>query len=445
MRPNTFRSSIIIRLTFIVINAFLLIWLYQHQNYITVGILIAILITQMVLLIKYVEQTNRKLTRFFDNIKYNDFTSSFVSNNQGESFNELNASFNQVIQQFNKTRTEKENHFNQLQTIVQHISIGILTYRKDGQVDIYNNALKQLFKINNLKHIRELVIVEKHLPEILLNMRQDDTKLIKLHTDDELLQLSIQATEYKKKGEEYLLISVKNIHSELERKEIDSWQKLIRVLTHEIMNSITPISSLASTAGELLPPEPNIAMDPDDLESMQQALSTISRRSKGLLNFVEVYRDLTRIPKPKFQILVVKDLLFDAKLMLLHKSEHSHVDIQIITTPEDISITADSSLIEQVLINLLINAIQALKKTENPQIIMTSRYNKNDKVIIEVADNGCGIKPELMDKIFMPFFTSKENGSGIGLSLSRQIIHLHKGNLFVKSVYGKGSVFTIVL
>jgi nitrogen fixation/metabolism regulation signal transduction histidine kinase len=432
-------------LTFIVINAFLLIWLYQRQNYISVGILSAILTTQIALLIKYVEQTNRKLTRFFDNIKYNDFTSSFVSNNQGVSFNDLNASFNQVIQQFNKTRTEKENHFNQLQTIIQHISIGILTYRKDGLVDIYNNALKQLFKINNLKYIQELATVEQQLPDILLNMRQDDSKLIKIHLEDELMQLSIQATEYKKKGEEYLLISVKNIHSELERKEIDSWQKLIRVLTHEIMNSITPISSLASTAGELLPQSPNEAMDDDDLETMQQALSTISRRSKGLLNFVEVYRDLTRIPQPNFKPVTVKDLLFDAKLILLHKSKRKHLDIKIQTSPDNISITADASLLEQVLLNLLINALHAVKDTLQPKILMSSRINQNDRVIIEIADNGCGIKPELMDKIFMPFFTSKEKGSGIGLSLSRQIIHLHKGNLFVKSVYGKGTVFTIVL
>jgi nitrogen fixation/metabolism regulation signal transduction histidine kinase len=445
MKINTFRSSIIIRLTFIVINAFLLIWLYQRQNYISVGILSAILTTQIALLIKYVEQTNRKLTRFFDNIKYNDFTSSFVSNNQGVSFNDLNASFNQVIQQFNKTRTEKENHFNQLQTIIQHISIGILTYRKDGLVDIYNNALKQLFKINNLKYIQELATVEQQLPDILLNMRQDDSKLIKIHLEDELMQLSIQATEYKKKGEEYLLISVKNIHSELERKEIDSWQKLIRVLTHEIMNSITPISSLASTAGELLPQSPNEAMDDDDLETMQQALSTISRRSKGLLNFVEVYRDLTRIPQPNFKPVTVKDLLFDAKLILLHKSKRKHLDIKIQTSPDNISITADASLLEQVLLNLLINALHAVKDTLQPKILMSSRINQNDRVIIEIADNGCGIKPELMDKIFMPFFTSKEKGSGIGLSLSRQIIHLHKGNLFVKSVYGKGTVFTIVL
>jgi len=443
MISSNFRTSVIIRLVFIVINTFLLIWLFQNNNFITATISIGILIVQMVLLIKYVEQTNRKLTRFFDNVKYNDFTSSFVSDNKGESFNKLNESFNQVIQQFIKTRAEKEEHHNQLQTIVSHINVGIITYRRDGSIDIFNNAVKQIFKINNLKHIRELSAINEDLPQKLLDLRQDDSKLIKVYLDDELMQLSIEATEFKKKGEEYLLVSVKNIHSELERKELDSWQQLIRVLTHEIMNSITPISSLASTIIELLPEDSSQNMDADDLDSMQQALSTINRRSDGLLNFVTVYRDLTRIPKPNFKNVIVKDMLFEAKLMLLHKTKSFNIDVDITTMPDEISITADHNLIEQVLINLLINAFHAVEGKENPKIIMTSRYNKNERVIIEIADNGHGIKPELMDKIFMPFFTSKTEGSGIGLSLSRQIMHLHKGNIFVKSQQNKGSVFTL--
>jgi two-component system nitrogen regulation sensor histidine kinase NtrY len=444
MNFSTFRSSVIIRLVFILITTFLVLWLFESKNFITATISIGILIIQFILLIKYLEQTNRKLSRFFENIKYNDFTSSFVSENKGESFNKLNDSFNQVIEQFVATRAEKEEHHNQLQTIVQHISIGILTYRRDGQVDIYNNAVKQIFKINNLKHIKELAQIESELPQTFLKLNQDDNKLVKITLDDELLQLSIQATEFKKKGEEYLLVSVKNIHAELEQKEIDSWQKLIRVLTHEIMNSITPISSLASTVKQILPEKGIQLDDEEDLESMHHALSTISRRSDGLLNFVKVYRDLTRIPNPRFQKVVVKDLLFDSKLMLIHKTAKSNLDIKIQTQPDDISIMADSNLLEQVLLNLLINAHHATEHKDHPQIVLSSRYNKNERVIVEIADNGTGIKADMMDKIFMPFFTSKKEGSGIGLSLSRQIMRLHQGNIFVKSVPEKGSVFTLV-
>jgi len=169
MTFNTFRSSVTIRLVFMIITTFLILWLFESHNYITATISIGVLVIQFILLIKYVEQTNRKLTRFFENIKYNDFTSSFVSDNKGETFNQLNQSFNQVIQQFVKTRAEKEEHHNQLQTIVQHISIGILTYRKDGHIDIYNNAVKQIFKINNLKHIKELSQIEEGLPDVFLN------------------------------------------------------------------------------------------------------------------------------------------------------------------------------------------------------------------------------------------------------------------------------------
>ncbi len=444
MNSSSFRISVIVRLGFIVVTTLLMVWLFRNHNYISAYISIALLLFQMILMIKYVEQTNRKLTMFFDNIKFNDFTSSFVSNNQGESFYQLNQSFNQVIEQFNKTRAEKENHHHQLQTIVEHISIGIVTYRKDGIIDIYNNAFKQIFKINHLKHINGLANADSILPGIFLELQQDDNRLIKIQMEDELLQLSIMATEYKKNGEEYLLVSVKNIHSELERKEMDSWQKLIRVLTHEIMNSITPISSLASTVNDMLQHEDLKQLNADDKEDMLQALSTISRRSKGLLNFVEVYRDLTRIPKPQFSHVVVRELLYETKLMLLHKTDLENLQIEINTLPENVTITADPSLIEQVIINLLINAVQAFQQQKEPKIILSSRYNKNERVIIEIADNGSGIPTDLLDKIFMPFFTSKDSGSGVGLSLSRQIMHLHKGKIYVKSIPGKGSVFTLV-
>lgn len=446
MSSSSFRISVIVRLSFIILTNFLMIWLYSNHNFITTSVAALVLLSQMVYLIKYVEQTNRKLTRFFDNIKYNDFTSSFVSNNQGESFAELNQSFNQVIEQFNKTRAEKENHHHQLQTIVEHISIGILTYRKDGKIDIYNNAVKQIFKINHLKHVEELGFADKQLPQLLLNLQQNDNKLIKFQLEDELLQLSIMASEYKKNGEEYLLVSVKNIHSELERKEMESWQKLIRVLTHEIMNSITPISSLAATVHDMLLPYKNnrIILDDEEIEDMQQALSTISRRSKGLLNFVEIYRDLTRIPQPKFSTVNIKELLYECKLVLLHKTTLTNLKIEIHALPENLHITADYHLLEQIIINLLINAEQALQQQENPQIIIGTRYNKSERAIIEIADNGKGIPEDMLDKIFMPFFTSKANGTGIGLSLSRQIMHLHKGNINVKSVIDQGSVFTLI-
>lgn len=405
-------------------------------------------IIQVAALIHYTERTNRKLTQFLESIRHSDFSTSFYDKDLGRSFEGLNRAFNEVIREFRKNRAEKEEHYNYLLTVVQHVSIGIIAFRKDGKVDIFNNAIKRLLKVNNLKHINDLAGVKASLPDALLKMRAGDKQLIKIVVDNELLQLSVYATEFRMRGEEFLLVSLQNISAELEENEIDSWQKLIRVLTHEIMNSITPISSLASTVREMLldEKEENLnlkELDDDDIDSIEQALTTIQTRSQGLLNFVETYRNLTRIPRPNFRYFAVKELFERVHILLKPKMEKYSIICQPRVFPEDLMITADPDLIEQVFINLLLNAIHAVQENENPIITLTASPNNNGRVSIEFADNGYGIKPDILDKIFMPFFTSKKDGSGIGLSLSRQIMHLHKGTITVKSVPGEGSVFTL--
>jgi signal transduction histidine kinase len=183
-------------------------------------------------------------------------------------------------------------------------------------------------------------------------------------------------------------------------------------------------------------------LDEDDVESVHSALNTIEKRSQGLLNFVEIYRNLTRIPKPNFRYFLVSDLFENAELLLSSKMTELNIQYQKSIQPETVMVTADPDLIDQVLINLLLNAIDAVKSGENPKIAMTAS-EVNGRVKIEVRDNGHGIKPDIMDKIFMPFFTSKKHGSGIGLSLSRQIMHLHKSSISVRSKPGEGTVFTL--
>jgi signal transduction histidine kinase len=280
-------------------------------------------------------------------------------------------------------------------------------------------------------------------------MKAGEKQLIKLVVEDELQQLSVYATEFRMRGEEFLLVSLQNISSELEEKEIESWQKLIRVLTHEIMNSITPISSLASTVQDILIEESDEnfkirELDEDDVESIQQALSTISSRSQGLLTFVETYRNLTRIPRPNFRYFKVRELFDRAHVLLKPKMDKYGIVCNARLFPEELMITADPDLIDQVVINLLLNAIDAVKETLQPEIAVTASINASGRVSIDFADNGSGIKPDILDKVFMPFFTSKKEGSGIGLSLSRQIMHLHKGTISVKSRPGEGAVFTLV-
>jgi signal transduction histidine kinase len=263
------------------------------------------------------------------------------------------------------------------------------------------------------------------------------------------VQLSIHATEFRMRGEEYVLVSFQDIHPELEQKEIESWQKLIRVLTHEIMNSITPISSLASTVSSMLneykSSNPQITADEKEgLEDILHAISTIESRSKGLLNFVEIYRNLTRIPKPNFRYFSVSEL-FDRSLELLQpKISEYNILIKIKIFPKDLKILADPDLIDQVVINLLLNAVDAIKEVPDPQITIVASTNLNNRTTIEFADNGKGIKQDILDKIFMPFFTSKKTGSGIGLSLSRQIMQMHKGSISVRSKPDEGALFTLV-
>ena len=444
-----FRFLVILRILLLSISIFLFFYLINESKYLVSAIILGgLILAQIISLIIFVERMNRKLSQFLQSIRHSDFASSFSDKGMGKSFEGLNTEFNNVINEFKKNRAEKEEHFNYLQTVVKHVSIGIIAYTKDGKVDIFNNSLKKLLRINNLRFIKDLHTIKDDLPETFMKLKAGDKTLVKLFIEDELVQLMIYATEFRMRGEEYVLISLQNIHAELEEKEIESWQKLIRVLTHEIMNSITPISSLASTVHEMLliNMEDKLQLkelDQDDLEGIDSGLRTIQSRSKGLLNFVEIYRNLTRIPKPNFRYFEIADLFDRANELMKPKMEKLNINCTSRIFPENIKITADPDLMDQVLINLLLNAIHAVSDRENAEIVIVATHNENGRATIEVSDNGSGIKPDILDKIFMPFFTSKKTGSGIGLSLSRQIMSLHKGNISVKSKPNIGTTFTL--
>lgn len=450
MAFKRFRLQIILRVALLLVSLIAISILFTRQDYlITTIILLVFVLLQTISLILYVEKTNARLARFFASIRHSDFSASFSDDGLGKSFSELNNEFNQVIEAFKANRAEKEEHLNYLLTMVQHVSIGIIVFKRDGKVDVYNNAVKKMLRLSHLRSIQELGTLKDELPDMLLRMQAGDKLLVKVFLEDELIQLSINATEFRMRGETYVLVSLQNIHPELEDKEIESWQRLIRVLTHEIMNSITPISSLTDTIQEMLT-DPKTGqsrlreLDSEDLDNLTTAVATIGSRSRGLLNFVEVYRNLTRIPKPNFRYLPVNDLFVRASELLRPKLEQYHIQCQWKVFPDDLMVLADPDLIDQVIINLILNAIDATKSRETPQISIVASQNVNNRITIDIADNGHGIKPDLMDKIFMPFFTSKKEGSGVGLSLSRQIMQMHKGAISVKSKPGEGSVFTLM-
>ncbi len=436
------------RVLLIMLSVVVVLWVIQRPEYVISSIILALLIIiQVAGLVKYVERTNRKLSVFFDAIRHSDFSSSFSDQGLGKSFDDLNQAFNEVIAEFQKTRAEKEEHFNYLHTVVQHVSNAIIVYKKDGKVTMLNNAFKRMFRISNLRFIDEMDKIDKNLSELLQNIKAGDSELIKVFHDNELLQLSIRATEFRMQASDFVLVSLQNIHTELEAKEMDSWQKLIRVLTHEIMNSITPIVSLSSTVKGLLIDEESVKLkseiDPDDVESAQSALNTIERRSQGLLNFVEVYRNLTRIPKPSFRHFEIGVLFSNIEQLLQPKVAERNISCVYRVVPPGLKLTADPDLVEQVLINLVINSIHAVQQAESPKIQILATNEGFNKISISVSDNGYGIKPDNMEQIFVPFFTSKKEGSGIGLSLAREIMRLHKGNITVKSKPQVETKFTL--
>ncbi len=444
-----FRIQVLLRLLLLAFSFFLLFYLIDKTRYnVTSVIMLGVIIIQVIFLIRYVERTNTRLSHFLQSIRHADFSSSFSDQGLGSSFDDLNRSFMEVIEEFRKYRAEKEEHYNYLQTVVQHISIGIIAFNRQGEIDIFNNAVKRMLRIRHIRNISQLSAIKDELPELLMKLRAGDRTLVRIFIEDELLQISVYATEFRMRGEDYLLVSLQDISSELDEKEIESWQKLIRVLTHEITNSITPISSLAATVREMLLEEDKEdlllkAVEGEDLEGVRGAIDTIQSRSQGLLNFVEVYRNLTRIPKPNFRYFKVTEIFERSERLLKPRMNELGIQCTNKVFPPDLMITADPDLIDQVIINMILNAMDAVKGREDAEINILATVNSSNRVIIDIRDNGVGIKPDIMDKIFMPFFTSKKHGSGIGLSLSRQIMHLHKGAVTVKSKPGEGTVFTL--
>lgn len=451
MGSKNFRISLIIRVLAIFINAFVIMWLlFSTSYYFTMVLAVGIAIYQVIKLIQLVETTNTLLTNFLESLRYSDFSRTFEIKGLGHSFDRLTESFNVVINDFRKVREEREQNFFYLETVVEHIGIALISYRENGAVELINNSTKKLFKITNLNNLNELESFSSDLVSKLMTITNGESIMVKIQKQDTFLQLAIFVTEFKVADRLIRMASIKDIQNELEENEMESWQKLIRVLTHEIMNSITPIASITQTLNYMIKDVrstyTNAFQDEGENQAIEEillAIETIHKRSIGLLHFVESYRDLTRIQTPKFTIFSVHTLF--ENLMGLMKKEMQNLNIQCTATsiPENLELSADEQLIEQVLINLLKNAIQALGKTENPQIELKAFTDLNGKMNIHVSDNGQGIIPEVLDKVFVPFFTTKPKGSGIGLSLSRQILRLHGGTLTVHSEPDKKTVFIL--
>lgn len=404
-----------------------------------------IIIFQLVELFRFVSQTNRKLTRFLESIKYSDFISGFANDNKlGTSFRNLNTAFNEVLEAFRKARSEKEEHWQYLNSVVQQVRTGILSFDTEGNVQLVNANARKFIGVMSIKNIHELIAINPKLYHAINSVEPGKGELYKGNNE---LYLTVQATELRIRGVDVKLVTLQNIQPELQQQELEAWQNLTRVLRHEIMNSITPISSLTSTLREILDKEMekkenHYELQEEGADDLREGLSTIENRSKGLIKFIDAYREYTSLPKPVITSVRLKDLIEKVAQLLKTDLKKTQIDFQYQCSSEYLTIQADAEMIEQVLINLLKNAVEALSETDKPILKLIGRYDEN-VVKIEVIDNGSGIIKEAIENIFVPFYTTKRTGSGIGLSLSRQIMQMHNGSINVESEPDVQTIFTL--
>lgn len=401
---------------------------------------------QSYLLIRYLNSINKKLEQFFIMHLSGDVTTSFTASGKKDEFEGLYGYFRKVNDKLESSRIESEIRNNYFKTIVDHTSTGLISFTMEGRVELFNDAARKIFRINVLRTLEKLDHFKDGFSDTLKALKPGESQLINLIIDDDLLQLSTRKAIFRTGNLDLHLVSFQNIKSELEQQEIESWQKLIRVLTHEIMNSITPIITLVATLTKIFRHKDsgNLKsigeLTDQNLEKTMRGLDIIENRGKGLVHFVRNYRSVAIVPKPEFQILNLHDMF--TRIHELHEEILNEKDIQVfIECPHSLHLQADGKLIEQVLINLFKNAIEAVNGKHEAHIRMTAQSADN-QIIIEVEDNGSGITDYAMQHMFVPFFTTKEGGSGIGLSLSKQIIRMHGGSIGVQSSPGK-TLFTI--
>jgi len=449
---NNFRINVTLRVLALLLTMYAMVGLSQSGGAAmvwTATFVGALLFYQVYALVRLMEDTNRELLNFLSSIRYDDFSQTYRLSGKGGTFDELNQEFNKVINKFKEIRAEKEAEYQYLKNIIHHIGIGILSFDKDGNVQIINTVAKRLFKVNRLRNIQNLKDFSPELVETLKQLRTGAKSLVRIRKNGEMVQLAVYGIELYLQGEEFKLVTIQNIHSELEDQEMDAWQNLIRVLTHEIMNSVAPISSLAETVeGEVNYLKEEEEIKAEDLEDVSMAIQTIKRRSENLIRFISEFRSLTHVQEPKLEHLEVARMFDEVKLLLNHDCADTKITLHIKVEPPNLLITADPAMIEQVLINIVKNAIQALQSMtdeENPhkQVWLTAEMDEKSRPLITIRDNGPGIEKDALDRIFIPFFSTKKGGSGIGLSLSRQIMRQHKGTITATSTLGQGTCFQL--
>ncbi|SIN66543.1 sensor histidine kinase [Algoriphagus halophilus] len=442
-----YKVGLLGRIAFLAATLFLLAYtIFDEWGVFMISLFLILVVIQIIFFLKYSESSFKKVRVFLDNIKQDKYTQLYPVKFDGTETDDLHIEFNAILAKLKEDQAEKEAQYQYFRSVFKHLSIGLITYGENGNIQIINTAAKRILDVEELKNISQIEGINKELHLAIQNLRTGGSELIKIAHPDGIMQLSVYVIELLMRGEKFKLVSLQNIQSELEEKEMEAWQNLVKILTHEIMNSIAPISSLAGTIKEEIESKMDdlSQVGPSDMEDYLMGISTIEKRSQGLINFVSDFRSLAHIPTPKFSSIGIAKLFDQLEVLLAHQLESKNITLRKELNPPELILFGDQTQIEQVLINLAQNAIHAVEDAEIKVITFRAFIDEAGKIILEVSDTGKGIEEEALSKIFIPFFTTKKKGSGIGLSLSKQIMRRHKGNIQVRSAIEEGTTFKLI-
>ncbi|KGJ91732.1 sensor histidine kinase [Colwellia psychrerythraea] len=428
----------------------------MHEGYhATILLLSVVLSLQFFEIMRFISKTNAELVRFFDAVRHADFSQRFELKAQGAGFEELGETFTDILKRIQTVRSKQEAELRHIKAIIEHVPVPLLSIDHSGKITLWNNSVRRLFGANTVTHIDDMAQFNKDFPKKLQGILAGERTLVNITIDGMEHKLIVSATEITTASNQETLLSMQDIQSELALAQLQAWQDLVSVLTHEIMNSITPVASLAKTAVDLVEDVqektqklPIISDElseelAEDLEDVLGAVKTVARRSDGLMQFVTSYRRLTRLASPNKKLVSVATLFNHVTVLAKQNWQKNDIELTASIVPQALDITVDSDMIEQVLLNLVLNAEQALAQSTEPKIYLHAFLNVRGHVVIEVADNGKGIEDENMTQIFVPFFTTKKEGSGVGLALTRQVMLAHNGKVAVRNNDQGGATFSL--
>ena len=443
-----YHGRILIRvlLMFITLTAASYLFVKGRGYFIYLAVVVPIIIFQLIDFYRFHRKAQDEVEQFVESIHYRDFSRYFDVKRAPLELQPLRKGFNEINSTFKVISKEKETQYQYLQKILELVDTGILSYEhKTGDIGWMNESFRKILGIPYLKTIHSLARRDDLLYHEVLNLRPGENKIVSIAKDNSTFKALLSATAFQTDDKVYKLIAFQNVNEALDETEARAWQKLLSVMTHEIMNSVAPISSLAETMLNRLHKSVSYLKDqPAAIEDLELGIDTIRRRSEGLLKFAETYRNLNKITSPSLKRIYVRDLFENLHQLMQPTLQQKNIELEIILKDPDLSMEVDTSLVEQVLINLVVNAMEAVKDREHPRIVLSAAaHASTNRISIRVTDNGTGISTELMDKIFIPFFSTRKNGSGIGLSLCKQIMILHKGNIQVQSIDGGGTAFVL--